>query len=211
MTMQRRPLLALAVLAPTLPGLPALAAPADPSHDSAAGTAADDAGFAALREGGAVLALRHALARGVYDPPGFRLGDCATQRNLSDEGRAQARRIGEAFARRGLKPAAVRSSPWCRCIDTATLAFGHVEPWAALGSPRGGGNGGSDGSNAAGLQQLRQALAAATQQPGRFEVWVTHMFLLSALAGAAAASGEGLVLRAAADGTLRTVGRISVS
>lgn len=84
----------------------------------------------------AVLALRHALAPGTFDPPGFRLGDCSMQRNLSDEGRAQARRIGAWFSARALLPARVRSSPWCRCVDTATLAFGAPERWAALGSPR---------------------------------------------------------------------------
>jgi hypothetical protein len=86
----------------------------------------DDAA-AAIRAGAAVVAFRHALAPGTFDPPGFRLGDCSTQRNLNDEGRAQSRRLGAWFTERGLQPAAVRSSPWCRCIDTARLAFGQAE------------------------------------------------------------------------------------
>ena len=102
-----------------------------------AAAATDEEVAKLLREGGALIAFRHALAPGTFDPPGFKPGVCSTQRNLSDEGRAQARRIGEWFGARGLKPARVRSSPWCRCLDTATLAFGRVEPWAALGSPRG--------------------------------------------------------------------------
>ena len=101
------------------------------------GAAPSDAAVAALREGGAVLAMRHALAPGTFDPPGFTLGNCATQRNLSDEGRAQARRAGQWFERQGLKPARVRASPWCRCTETARLAFGATETWPALGSPRG--------------------------------------------------------------------------
>ena len=92
---------------------------------------------ALLRKGGVVVVFRHALAPGTFDPPGMRLGDCSTQRNLSDAGRAQARRIGEWFKERQLQPAAVRSSPWCRCMDSATLAFGTPEVWAALGSPHG--------------------------------------------------------------------------
>ena len=57
--------------------------------------AAQEAGAEALlRQGGVVALFRHALAPGTFDPPGFRLGDCGTQRNLNDEGRAQARRIG---------------------------------------------------------------------------------------------------------------------
>ncbi len=114
-----------------------------------------DALAARLREGGVVIALRHALAPGTFDPPGFRLGECSTQRNLNDEGRAQARRIGHWFAERGLVPAQVRSSPWCRCIDTATLAFGRAEPWAALGSPHGT----AEATRATQLDALRAAYA----------------------------------------------------
>lgn len=153
------------------------------------GRAADDEVEAALRRGGVVIAFRHALAPGTFDPPGFRLGDCRTQRNLNDEGRAQARRIGAWFAARGLTPARVRSSPWCRCVDTAQLAFGAAEPWAALGSPRGA----SETTNAESLEALRRAVAARREG---FEVWVTHMFVLSALVGQGSASGEGLLLRA---------------
>ena len=130
-----------------------------------------------LREGGVVIAFRHALAPGTFDPPNFTLGDCRTQRNLSDEGRAQAGRIGQWFQARGLVPAAVRSSPWCRCVDTALLAFGGAEAWPALGSPRGS----PERTTADHLQQLRAALVAASTRRGRFEAWVTHMFVLSDL------------------------------
>ena len=167
--------------------------------------AADDQVAKLLREGGAVIAFRHALAPGTFDPPGFQPGVCSTQRNLSDEGRAQARRIGEWFGARGFKPARVRSSPWCRCLDTATLAFGSAEPWAALGSPRGA----AESTNVQSLAELRRALALAST-PGRpFEVWVTHMFVLSDLAGANTASGEGLVLRADGRGGVQVLARVA--
>ena len=162
---------------------------------------------ALLREGGVVITFRHALAPGTFDPPNFRLGDCSTQRNLSDEGRAQARRIGAWFNERGLRPARVRSSPWCRCIDTATLAFGTAAAWPALGSPRGA----SESTNAESLRELRAAVAAASAQPGRFEVWVTHMFVLSDLAGTGTSSGEGLVLRADADGAPKVLARLTIA
>jgi len=169
--------------------------------------AADDQVAKLLREGGAVIAFRHALAPGTFDPPGFQPGVCSTQRNLSDEGRAQARRIGEWFGARGFKPARVRSSPWCRCLDTATLAFGSAEPWAALGSPRGA----AESTNVQSLAELRRALALAST-PGRpFEVWVTHMFVLSDLAGANTASGEGLVLRADGAQGVKVLGRLQIS
>lgn len=152
---------------------------------------ADEAVAGLLRQGGVAIAFRHALAPGTFDPPGFRIDDCSTQRNLSDEGRAQARRIGAWFRDRGLAPARVRTSPWCRCVDTATLAFGSAERWPALGSPHGTG----DDARARQLSELRRALAALPS--GRFEVWVTHQFVLQDLAGTSTASAEALVLRAA--------------
>jgi hypothetical protein len=164
---------------------------------------------ALLRQGGVVLAFRHALAPGTFDPPGFQLGTCSTQRNLSDEGRAQARRIGAWFQQQHLAPGAVRSSPWCRCIDTATLAFGRAEPWAALGSPVGR----SEQTSAEHLRLLRAALQDASGQRGRFEVWVTHMFVLSALAQQDTASGEALLLRTGTGGPgeVQVLGRWSIA
>lgn len=168
--------------------------------------AADEEVARLLREGGAVIAFRHALAPGTFDPPGFQPGMCSTQRNLSDEGRAQARRIGAWFKAAGLQPARVRSSPWCRCLDTATLAFGGAEPWAALGSPHGA----AETTNAESLQALRTAVVAASATPGRFEAWVTHQFVLNRLVETSTSSGEGLVLRADATGTPRVLARLLI-
>ena len=169
--------------------------------------AADDEVAQLLRDGSAIIAFRHALAPGTFDPPGFKPGVCSTQRNLSDEGRAQARRIGQWFKARDLRPARVRSSPWCRCLDTATLAFGAAEPWAALGSPRVA----TETTNAASLAELRRGLAAASV-PGRpFEAWMTHMFVLSDLAGTNSSPGEGLVLRAEATGGVKVLSRLRVA
>lgn len=158
-----------------------------------------------LREGGVVVAMRHALAPGTFDPPEFKLGDCRTQRNLSDEGRAQAKLIGQWFQRYELKPGRVRSSPWCRCVDTATLAFGSAEPWAALSSPYGG----AASINVQAQRELSLAVSAVSQQSRRFEVWVTHQFVLTDLVGVAADSGEALLLRADKDGdNVRLLGRL---
>jgi phosphohistidine phosphatase SixA len=159
----------------------------------------------ALAAGGVVIAFRHALAPGTFDPPNFKPGVCSTQRNLSDEGRAQARRIGAWFTQRGLMPSAVKSSPWCRCLDTAQLAFGRGEPWAALGSPRGT----EERTYGEQIQQLRSALQAVPA--GRFEVWVTHMFVLSDLAGTHTSSGEGLVLRANPGGKPSVLARLAIT
>jgi len=190
---RRRALLRTALSWP-LASLPALAR-----------TQPADAAASALRAGGVVIAIRHALAPGTFDPPGFALGQCSTQRNLNDEGRVQARRIGQWFQRQGLQPARVRSSPWCRCTETAQLAFGGAEAWPALGSPRGY----TEQTNAEHLGLLRAALAGAAGQPGRFEVWVTHMFVLAALVQENAASGEGLVLRADGRGGVQVLARVA--
>lgn len=160
-----------------------------------------------LREGGVIIAFRHALAPGTFDPPGFRPGVCSTQRNLDDAGRAQARRIGVWFKDAGLQPARVRSSPWCRCVDTAMLAFGRAEPWEPLGSPRGA----SESTNAQSLQALRDELVVASAPGRRFEAWVTHQFVLSGLVGTPTASGEGLLLRADASGTPRLLARLELA
>ena len=161
-----------------------------------------------LRQGtGGVLMFRHALAPGTYDPPGFKLGACSTQRNLDGEGRRQAQQIGSWFAARDLRPTRVRSSPWCRCLDTAQLAFGDgkVEPWAALGSPRAG----TEEVNAQSLAQLRDGLTAAVQRGAGFEVWVTHMFVFSAFLGESVHSGEALLLGLNPDGSPRVIDRLA--
>ena len=99
---------------------------------------ADDAANAwkALRAGGHVALMRHADAPGGFgDPPGFRVDDCATQRNLSAKGRADAERIGARLKSEGIAFEKILSSPWCRCIDTATLLkLGPVETEATFGN-----------------------------------------------------------------------------
>ena len=160
-----------------------------------------------LRAGGALIAFRHALAPGTFDPPEFRLGDCSTQRNLDAVGRDQARRIGQWFAARALVPRQVLTSPWCRCIDTAQLAFGAGRVEQALGSPHGA----AADARAAALRRLRSALATATPRPGGFEVWVTHMFVLADLTGEGSSPGEGLMLApGSGDTPARVLARLAI-
>jgi len=86
--------------------------------------AADDpaALWTLLKEGGRVALVRHAATiGGAGDPPGFRLEDCATQRNLVEKGREEARALGVRFRAHGIKVDKVLSSEWCRCRDTAAL------------------------------------------------------------------------------------------
>ena len=139
------------------------------------------------RQGG-VLLIRHASTEpGIGDPVGFRLGQCSTQRNLSAAGQAESRAIGAWFRQQGLTVSAVRSSQWCRCQDTARLAFGAYEDWPALNSTFAG-----QGDPAAQQQALRERLQALPA--GRTEVWVTHQVIMTGLTGAYPGLGEGFVV-----------------
>jgi phosphohistidine phosphatase SixA len=166
----------------------------------AAPVLANDApAWEALASGGHVLLLRHASTDpGVGDPPGFRLGDCATQRNLSPDGRRQAREFGGRLAARGIAIGPVLSSRWCRCLDTATLAFGRAEAWPELDS--------FFGDRASEPARSREVLARVRdwRGPGTL-VLVTHQVNIIAAVGIAPAMGEGVVLDRAA----RVVGRIA--
>jgi broad specificity phosphatase PhoE len=91
------------------------------------------ADWSVLKEPGTIALIRHADAPGVGDPPGWRLGNCRTQRNLSERGRRQARALGEAFRANVIVPAKIVASEWCRAIETATLMqLGPVERQSAF-------------------------------------------------------------------------------
>lgn len=163
---------------------------------------ADEQLWAAIRAGDAVVLIRHALAPGVGDPPGFRLEDCATQRNLSEQGRRQAQAIGATFRRNGITAARVLSSRWCRCLETARLlGLGAVEPFPLLDSffedP-----GRADAQTAA----LRAFLDSPHAGPLR--VLVTHQVNITALTGVTPRSGEMIVVQPVAGGDVRLVGRL---
>jgi broad specificity phosphatase PhoE len=164
---------------------------------------ASEAAWQALREGGAVALLRHARAPGVGDPPQFRLEDCTTQRNLSSDGREQARRIGAAFRAREVKVERVFASRWCRSLDTATLAFGPAtEPHPPLDSFFAG-----RGEREAQTRAVRELIAAWRPDRGVL-VLVTHQVNITALTGEVPAEGEVLVLRPAPGPGFALVGRV---
>lgn len=165
---------------------------------------ANDATWQALQEGGLVILMRHSLAPGIGDPPGFERGCCETQRNLSAAGRAQAEAAGRAFRERDIPIAAVYSSSWCRALDTAELmAVGPVEPIPWLDSFfRGRGD-------QASITQTAQEQIAAWQGAGNL-LLVTHQVNITALIGGGVDSGEMIVVRPV-DESFQVVGRLSVS
>jgi broad specificity phosphatase PhoE len=157
-----------------------------------------------LNDGGYAVMLRHATAPGVGDPEGFRLDDCATQRNLSAEGRAQARRLGERLRAAGIGAAEVYSSQWCRCLETAELLdLGPVEQLPALNSFFG-----RPAERAPNLDALRRFLAELPEE-GPPVILVTHQVTISAIAGEATASGEAVVLALVGTGPPPVVGTIA--
>ena len=87
-----------------------------------------------LKEGKKIIFVRHALAPGNGDPNNFNINDCSTQRNLNEEGRAQSEKIGNFFKNKNIKIHKVLSSEWCRCKETAKIAFGNYQTFNALNS-----------------------------------------------------------------------------
>ena len=85
-------------------------------------------------EGGKLIFIRHAYAPGSGDPSNFNLNDCSTQRNLSENGRKQAENIGKFFRNNKIKLDKVLSSEWCRCKETASIAFKDYETKSFLNS-----------------------------------------------------------------------------
>lgn len=143
---------------------------------------------AVWRQSRGVLLLRHASTQaGVGDPPEFKLGQCSTQRNLSEAGRAESQAMGRWMQQHQLKADAVLSSQWCRCQDTARLAFGPSQDWPALNSTFGG-----QGQAAEQEAQMRERLRS--MPAARMEIWVTHQVNMTALTGAYPGLGEAFVV-----------------
>lgn len=158
------------------------------------------AAWQALREG-AIGLIRHARAPGTGDPAAFRLDDCATQRNLSDEGRDQARRLGEAVRAAGVVVAAAPHSRWCRARDTAELAFpGMTRPEPSLDSFF------ADRSTEPAQTAAVSQIVRDWRGPGALML-VTHQVNITALTGVVPREGEIVVVRADGE-TITVIGRL---
>ena len=148
--------------------------------------------LAALRQGGFVLYFRHARTDFSQDDTDLRdLSNCTTQRNLSTEGRAQARLIGEAIANLAIPIGEVLSSEVCRTRETAELAFGRAAPVPDLTSF---GTAGSEAEEQERVAALRRLLATPPR-PGTNTVLVGHLFNIQAAADITLAEGQAAVFR----------------
>lgn len=160
-----------------------------------------------LREGGLVVLVRHAsTVPGFGDPPGWRLDDCSTQRNLSEAGREESRRIGERFRAERVPIAKVYTSPWCRCRETATLAFGEAEDWEPLSSffdfPH---------REPEYTERVKRRIAGyARRKPEGNVIMVTHNVNIAALSRQSVAQGEMVLMRPEGCCDARAVERLRV-
>ncbi len=159
----------------------------------------------ALKQPGHVAFMRHSDAPGgAGDPAGFRLDDCTTQRNLSEEGRAQARRTAAALQGNKVAFDRVLTSPWCRCRETALIVSGQQgEDWDALG-------------NLVGRSESRPSQLAALNaylsnlEPTARVLLVTHGIVIAALLGISPAQGEIVVVRIGNSAAPAVVARLLV-
>ena len=163
---------------------------------------ADEALWSLLKKGGQVVLMRHAVTTpGVGDPPGFRLDDCSTQRNLTDEGRQDARRVGAAFSARSVVLERVYSSPWCRCVETANLAFGKSEISTALSNLF------THPENRE--RQVREMRELISVRGPNNRVLVSHGATILALTGVSLGTAEMLVVTPQSNGQFVVNGRFS--
>ena len=159
--------------------------------------------FAQLPQGGVAVLLRHAqTVPGIGDPPGFKLGACETQRNLSAEGRAAAQKFGERLKQEAVTFTRVYSSQWCRCRDTATLIAGQTEDWPALNSF-------FDDRSTEAKQSAEVRRRIAGIKRGETLLLVTHQVNITAITGIVPAMGEAVVVRAGKGGAVEVVGRLA--
>jgi phosphohistidine phosphatase SixA len=152
--------------------------------------AAPDISLAALQQGGHVLVMRHAqTVPGIGDPPNFKIGDCSTQRNLSDAGRDAARALGVQLQKANVKFDMVETSAWCRCVDTAKLVFNTApQVYAPLNSTF------NDRSTQPNRTEDIRKRVQQWRGAGNLAL-VTHMVNIQSLTGEVLAMNEVIVLK----------------
>ena len=142
--------------------------------------------WAEAKEGDKIILIRHALAPGGGDPPGFKIDDCKTQRNLDKVGIEQSRAIGKLFKKNKIPVDKVLSSQWCRCKDTAKYAFNNYFEFPALNSTFQSSFAKNEPKQ---LKQL-QTFVNNWDGDGGNLVLITHYSIITAITNAVPSSGE---------------------
>ena len=140
--------------------------------------------------GNKIILIRHSIAPGSGDPPNFRINDCKTQRNLSQKGIDQSKRIGKLFKKNQIKIDQVLSSQWCRCKDTAKYAFNNFEEFSALNSTF---QSPYDKNEKKQIKALRDYIQKWSGNGGNL-VLVTHYVIITAITDVAPRSGEIVII-----------------
>ena len=152
------------------------------------------------QEGNKIILIRHSLAPGGGDPPGFKINDCKTQRNLNRTGINQSKKIGKLFKKNKVPVDQVLSSQWCRCKDTAKYAFGNFKEFTALNSTFQSPYNKNEGKQ---LKELYQ-FTKKWNGKGKNLVLITHYSIITAVTNAVPSSGEIVI----ADKNLKVLGTI---
>ena len=142
--------------------------------------------WAEAKEGDKIILIRHALAPGGGDPPGFKIDDCKTQRNLDKAGVEQSKAIGKLFKKNKIPVDKVLSSQWCRCKDTAKYAFKNYFEFSALNSTFQSSFAKNEPKQ---LKQLRTFVNNWDGDGGNL-VLITHYSIITAITDAIPSSGE---------------------
>ena len=152
------------------------------------------------QEGNKIILIRHSLAPGGGDPPGFKINDCKTQRNLNLTGIKQSKKIGKLFKQNKVPVDQVLSSQWCRCKDTAKYAFGNYKEFTALNSTFQSPYNRNEG------KQLKELYNFAKKWDGKGKnlILITHYSIITAVTTAVPSSGEIVI----ADKNFKVLGTI---
>ena len=155
-----------------------------------------------LEEGGKLIFIRHAYAPGSGDPDNFNLNDCSTQRNLNNDGRKQAKHIGEFFIKNEIQIEKVLSSEWCRCKETAKIAFNEFSTNNFLNSFYSSKYAGNKDKQVDALNNYIKNFKS-----NKNLVFVTHYVLISEVFNYASSSGEIIV----SDKDLNMIGSVEIN
>ena len=152
------------------------------------------------QEGNKIILIRHSLAPGGGDPPGFKINDCKTQRNLNLTGIKQSKKIGKLFKQNKVPVDQVLSSQWCRCKDTAKYAFGNYKEFTALNSTFQSPYNRNEG------KQLKELYNFVKKWDGKGKnlILITHYSIITAVTNAFPSSGEIVI----ADKNFKVLGTI---
>ena len=161
---------------------------------------ASDQAWNIAQEGNKIILIRHSLAPGGGDPPGFKIKDCKTQRNLNKKGINQSKKIGKLFKKNKVPVDQVFSSQWCRCIDTAKYAFGDYKIFTALNSTFQTPYNKNEGKQ---LKDLYNFIRNWNGK-GKNLVLITHYSIITAVTTAIPSSGEIII----ADKNFKVLGTI---